>query len=339
MDATTEPTPAGRESSALRPNWTSIALYVILTFALSWGIWMGLRALGVPFTVRELIGMFGPAVAATLVRLIRREGFADAGLQLTARGRRGAGLMYLAAYLTPSILIATGIGLVLLLGYQHWAFNENLHALGRLITSLTRQGRSLPPGFNADQLAFTTILTQSILAFTLALPFNMIFTFGEEFGWRGYLLPRLAPLGGIPAAIITGIIWGLWHAPLIVQDGYNYPGHPWLGVVMMVVFTVALSMIFAWLRFRSGSVWPSTLAHAAFNAQVGFGAIFLSQADSLLRAPIGLLGLIPMIAFATWLAVTGRLKPEPDRVPEMPKDQQAPATSNTNDATISTTSE
>jgi uncharacterized protein len=108
---------------------------------------------------------------------------------------------------------------------------------------------------------------------------------------------------------------------------------------MMVVFTVALSMIFAWLRFRSGSVWPSTLAHAAFNAQVGFGAIFLSQADSLFKAPIGLLGLIPMIAFAILLAVTGRLKPESDRVPEMLKDLPAPATSDTNDATISSTSE
>jgi len=273
------------------------------------------------------------------VRLIRREGFADAGLQLTARGRRGAGLMYLAAYLAPPILIAVGIGLVLLVGYQHWAFNENLHALALLITALTRQGRSLPPGFNADQLALTTILTQSILAFTLALPFNMIFTFGEEFGWRGYLLPRLTPLGGIPAAIITGIIWGLWHAPIIVQDGYNYPGHPWLGVVMMVVFTVALSMIFAWLPFRSGSIWPSTLAHAAFNAQAGFGTIFLCQADSLLRAPIGLLGLIPMIAFAVWLVVTGRLKSEPDRIPEMPKDQQPPATENTTNATSSSTIE
>jgi len=46
----------------------------------------------------------------------------------------------------------------------------------------------------------------------------MIFTFGEEFGWRGYLLPRLAPLGGISAAIITGVIWGLWHTPVIVLE-------------------------------------------------------------------------------------------------------------------------
>ena len=342
MDAETtitETLSAERESMASRPNWTSIALYIALTFALSWGTWIGLRALGVSFTVRVLIGMFGPAAAATLVRLTRREGFADAGLRLTARGRRGAGLMYLAAYLVPPILIAAGIGLVLLVGYQHWAFSENLHALARLITTLTRQGRTLPPGFNADQLAVTTILTQSILAFTLALPFNMIFTFGEEFGWRGYLLPRLAPLGGISAAIITGIVWGLWHAPVIVQDGYNYPGHPWLGVAMMVVFTVALSMIFAWLRFRSGSVWPSTLAHAAFNAQAGFGAIFLSQADSLFRAPIGLLGLIPMIAFAIWLAITGRLKPEPDWTSETEKDQQTATTESTTDASTAASSE
>ncbi len=79
---------------------------------------------------------------------------------------------------------------------------------------------------------------------------------------------------------------------------------------MMVIFTVALSMIFAWLRFRSGSVWPSTLAHAAINAQAGFPIVFLSRADSLLGAPIGVIGLIPMIAFAIWLAFTGRLKPD-----------------------------
>ena len=145
----------------------------------------------------------------------------------------------------------------------------------------------------------------------------MIFTFGEEFGWRGYLLPRLAPLGGINAAIITGVIWGLWHAPIIVLDGYNYPGHPWVGIGVMVIFTVALGMVFAWLRFRSGSVWPAVIGHAAFNAQAGFATLLLSPADPLLRAPIGLIGLIPMVAFAIWLAATGRLRAEPDNIKEI----------------------
>ncbi|TMD77710.1 MAG: CPBP family intramembrane metalloprotease [Chloroflexi bacterium] len=188
-------------------------------------------------------------------------------------------------------------------------------ASARAITdALTRSGQKLPAGYSAQQLALSGVLISIALAFTLGIIFNMIFTFGEEFGWRGYLLPRLAPLGGIYAAIITGVIWGLWHAPLIVLDGYNYPGHPWFGLGMMVIFTVSLSMIFAWLRFRSGSIWPSTLAHAAINAQAGFGLLLLSRADSLLGVPLGIIGLIPMIALAIWLAATGRLKPEPDNV-------------------------
>jgi uncharacterized protein len=311
----TEITPAGTPvepgSIATTVKWASIVLFILLAFAISWSIWLILRAVGVSFTIRTSIGMFGPAIAAVLVRLIRREGFADAGLRLTGRGRRGAWRMYLAAYLVIPLLIAASIGFAWLSGVQHWAFSENLHALGRLLAS---QLKALPAGYTPDQLAVTTIVAQTALAFTLGIPFNMIFTFGEEFGWRGYLLPRLAPLGGISAAIITGVIWGLWHAPLIVLDGYNYPGHPWPGVAMMVVFTVALGMIFAWLRFRSGSVWPAVLAHAALNAQAGFAFVLLSRADPLLGAPVGIVALLPMIAFATWLAATGRLKAEPDNI-------------------------
>jgi membrane protease YdiL (CAAX protease family) len=306
------------QNSTSTVNWTAVILFIALTFAISWTIWIGLKALGVPFTLRVSIGMFGPALAALLLRLLRREGFADAGLRLVGRGRKGAGRMYLAAYLVPPILLAAGIGLALLTTVQHWALQENLQTSARLITeTLAKQGQALPPGgYSAEQLALFNILIQTALAFTLAIPLNMIFTFGEEFGWRGYLLPRLAPLGGISASIIVGIVWGLWHAPVIVLDGYNYPGHPWLGIGMMVIFTISLSMIFTWLRFRSGSVWPSTLAHAALNAQAGFAILLLSSADSLLRAPIGIIGLVPMIAFALWLAATGRLKPEPDTIPE-----------------------
>ena len=326
MDTEVTKTPSAKPSSPVSTvNWTGIALYTVLAFGISWAIWLGLRALGVPFTLRVSIGMFGPALAALLVRLLLREGFSDAGLRLVGRGRTGAVRMYLAAYLIPPILIAAGIGLALVTGIQHWAFAENLQASARaIIDTLARSGQRLPPGYNAQQLALLNVLISTVLAFTLGILFNMIFTFGEEFGWRGYLLPRLSPLGGIYAAIITGVIWGLWHAPVIVLDGYNYPGHPWLGLGMMVIFTISLSMIFAWLRFRSGSVWPSTLAHAAINAQAGFGLLLLSRVDSLLGVPLGIIGLIPMIALAIWLAATGRLKPEPDNV-AVPHDSIEPA--------------
>jgi membrane protease YdiL (CAAX protease family) len=307
---TPEPETVEPAQQTAHVNWINIAFYIVLAFGLSWGIWLPLRALGVPLIVYAAIGMFGPAVAATIVRLVRHEGFADAGLRLVGRGIKRGGWMYLAAYISIPVLLALGIGLALLTGVQHWAFAANLHQLGvTTVNALKAQGKALPTGMSGDQFALIDIAGQAALAFTLGIVFNMIFTFGEEFGWRGYLLQRLAPLGGIRAALITGVIWGLWHAPLIVLAGYNYPGHPWLGVGMLVVFTTSLSLIFAWLRFRSGSVWPTTLAHAAVNGQMGFAGIFLSHADPLIAAPIGIIGLLPMLAFGIWLAATGRLKP------------------------------
>jgi membrane protease YdiL (CAAX protease family) len=302
-------------------DWTNIAFFVVLAFGISWGIWLPLRAMGVPLTIYAAIGMFGPALAAVIVRLVRHEGFGDAGLRLVGRGVKGGGWMYLAAYVSIPLLLAAGIGLALLTGVQHWAFASNLHQLGvTTIDALKKLGQALPSGMSGDQFALISIIGQTALAFTLGIVINMLFTFGEEFGWRGYLLPRLAPLGGVWAAVITGIIWGLWHAPLIVLAGYNYPGHPWLGILMMVVFTTSLSLIFAWLRFRSGSVWPSTLAHAAINGQAGFASIFLSHADSLVAAPIGIIGLLPMLAFGIWLAATGRLKPVRGQLPQPVED-------------------
>jgi membrane protease YdiL (CAAX protease family) len=294
-----------------RVQWSGIALFLVLTFGLSWAIWLGLGALGVSFTIRTAIGMFGPAAAAVLVRgPLRHEGFADAGLRLVGRGQPRGRWLYVAAYLVPPLVIAAGIGLSLALGYQHWT--DPVVSMQRLLTdSLAQAHQQLPARVSLPQLARITLLAELGAAFTIGLAINMLFTFGEEFGWRGYLLPRLAPLGGAWASILTGIVWGLWHAPLIVQSGYNFPGHPWLGIGGMVLFTVALGIVFAWLRFRSGSVWPSTLAHAAINAQYGFALLVLAPArDSLLRPPVGLIGVLPLAVLAVALLVTGNVRAE-----------------------------
>jgi uncharacterized protein len=206
-------------------------------------------------------------------------------------------------------LLVAGIALSLLIGYQHWM--DPAVALQKIVAQqLAAAHQSLPAGVTLHQVAEITLVTQLVEAFTLGVAINMIFTFGEEFGWRGYLLPRLAPLGGTWAVVLTGIIWGLWHAPLIVLSGYNFPGHPWLGIGGMVLFTVALGVVFAWLRFRSGSVWPSTLAHAVLNAQYGIALLVLAPAgDSLLRPAVGVIGVAPIAVLALVLIVTGRLRP------------------------------
>jgi membrane protease YdiL (CAAX protease family) len=266
-------------------DWIGITCYIVLAFGISWAIWITLSALGVAFLTRTALGMFGPALACLLVRLIRREGFSDTRLRLVGRRAQRAGLLYLAGYVVPLVLIALGVGIALLVGVQQ----------GILPASV----RSVPVS-----VAIMGALTPGVLI-------TMVFTFGEELGWRGYLLPRLSALGGPAAATLVGIIWGLWHAPVIwIGYDYNDP-HSLVPVFMFVLVTVPLSIIFAWLRFRSGSIWPTTLAHAVGNQAASLALIaFVTPGNLYLGAPIGVIGILPFAAFAIWLMATGRVKPE-----------------------------
>lgn len=274
-------------------DWRGIVLFLLLAYGTSWALWIGLRSLGVPFILRAVLGMFGPALGAVLVRgpLFRR-GFVDSGARLNLG--QGGGRAYVAAFALPPVLLTLALFVAVASGMQHWAPGANPHVPVTLNPSLT-----------PSNVLFSVALLLVLLGFAPII--NALFAFGEEFGWRGYLLPGLVPLGGLRAALLVGVIWGIWHAPLIVLDGYNFPGHPWLGVIAMVVWTMPASVILSWLRFRSGSVWPPAIAHGALNAQAALVVLALSPADSLLAAPVGLLGAVPFAAFATWLALTGRL--------------------------------
>lgn len=82
--------------------------------------------------------------------------------------------------------------------------------------TLIRTSMANAPGTaNIDPLV--VILIQSAIAVLLVPFFNVIFALGEEIGWRGFLLPRLEPLGQWKAILVSGIIWGIWHAPVIAQ--------------------------------------------------------------------------------------------------------------------------
>lgn len=281
-----------------------IAIFMALTFGLSWGLELGAYALPLPLHVRFAIAaplaMFMPALAAFLVRgPIAHLGFADAGLAVNWRAARR---VYVAAYLCVPVLIAVTITSALLSGLQHVVFPPAITVLG--------ERHEIPPG----QFA---LLTAAVLS--VALPVNMIFTFGEEFGWRGFLFVKLEPFGRVRAALGVGAIWGLWHAPLIALYAYNYPGHPIAGIFFMVLFTVAFGVVLAALRFASGSIWPGVLAHAALNSQAAICLVVLTPADSLVRAPIGALGLVPFGALAIWILATHRLSPRPSARSGVPK--------------------
>jgi membrane protease YdiL (CAAX protease family) len=92
---------------------------------------------------------------------------------------------------------------------------------------------------------------------------------GEELGWRGFLVPTLArSMSFGRVAVVSGAIWATWHMPLIIFADYNGGTPVWYSVLCFFVMVVALSVPMAWLRLRSGSVWPAAILHASHNLWV-----------------------------------------------------------------------
>lgn len=284
-------------------DWKGVGWYLLVAFVISWSLFILLKPVGVPFVVRAALGMYGPALAALLVRLLRHEGFGDAGLRLRGKkhkGDRHTWLFYVAAYLLPMIVLAIGFGLAILLHLQQWAMIERVSQL--LKPALTANSALQPA-----TLGWLIILS----ALTVNLPITMIATFGEEFGWRGYLLPRLMPLGNARAALLIGIIWGFWHAPLIVLDGFEFGGlYPALGVFFFLLSTIPYSFLLTWLRVRTGSIWPAVLSHAAINAFAsGIVGYAMTIGNPYIGAPLGVVGLVPWLLFIGWLLFSNQLRP------------------------------
>jgi membrane protease YdiL (CAAX protease family) len=279
----------------------SLAWFLGITFLFSWILFL------TPLLFREMepitkqlatqglwaFAMWGPGIAAIFTTmLVMKQPFKS--LRLNTLGVKR---FYLWAWLLPIGLSVLGGLLTLLFGIAK--LDLNFTTIREAMASAAG-GNSIP--------AELIIVIQALFAFTLAPFINLIFALGEELGWRGFLLPRLLPLGQWKAILISGIIWGVWHAPVIAQ-GHNYPGYPILGIFMMIVFCVLLGIIFSWLYLNTHSPWVAALAHGSVNAVAGLPVLFFQPGFNMalggtLAAPTAWIG---MGLFISWLILTRRL--------------------------------
>jgi membrane protease YdiL (CAAX protease family) len=90
---------------------------------------------------------------------------------------------------------------------------------------------------------------------------------GEEIGWRGLFVPELFKVTTFAkTALISGVVWTLWHFPLLFFADYNLPGAPrWYAGIMFAILVIGISFAFAWLRLKSGSLWTAAMLHAMHN--------------------------------------------------------------------------
>ena len=236
---------AAQTSDRVPVNWREVLLFGLLAYGLAWawsGFWL-LPYLGnlltQPTTPTDLVDRLGavavlptmlaPLMAALIMRLfVSKEGLKG------SLGLLRSWEYYLAALVGPAVFATAVVSIVQALGFGEFSWS------------------------GASWFVYLMLMVS-------ALPVTL-FTFGEEYGWRGYLLPRLLPLGEIRATLLVGLIWGVWHLPLLLA-GLNYPGvNVWLALLVFLFVTVALSFAYTWFYVASsGSVLIAAVLHSSFN--------------------------------------------------------------------------
>ena len=296
-----------------RVPWLSVLVFIVIAFGLAWLIdlplWLSGKGLATPGAIFLIVlMMYTPGAAALIVAFfVQRprprplpEYLGLWPLRPAARvvWLTVAGLLGSIAVVIVSVFLSAALGLVPLDLVHFSGFEQTLQAAAH--------GVAIP-------LPVGLLVLISVIQIPLVSPFNAVATIGEELGWRGWLLPSLRPLGTWPALVITGVVWGLWHSPIILL-GYNFDQPNAFGLVMMVGGCLVLGILVGWLRLRSGSIWPSVFAHAGFNGAAGFLSLVIAAGAKPDLVLVGALGLVPWIVMAVIilvLVVTGQFRRQP----------------------------
>ena len=262
---------------------TPIRLFLLIAFAFTWTcfgvlhLMGGLTGAGQAVAPLMILAMFGPALAA----FICAQKY-DAGRRAEALGLMVPDWSRLAfwlpfAWLLPVLMAAASAALTL------YVLNAPpVDPAARFAEAVRAAGQNLPaPPEAVFRLQLMIGVPAGILINTAIL------TFSEELGWRGWLQPRLSHLGFWKMSLAVGLIWGVWHAPVILM-GYNYPGLGWGGVAAMIALCVLFTPYLALLRERGAGAWGPGALHGSLNAVTGVSFLWLPSLD---WPHMGLLGL------------------------------------------------
>jgi hypothetical protein len=249
MEAGAHQSNLSRPSAALaseRVDWHHVIGFVVLAYGIAWAVWapaMGdaWHAITTGTTPSSyaapgfaVVGMFAPAIAALIMRLwVSKE-----GLRGSLGPIRGRLRWYAVAILGPALFVTTVVALGTITGISEFTLGVDKPFLYVWLTLLV-----------------------------VNTPVTAVLTLGEEYGWRGYLLPKLLPLGEIKASSIIALIWAPWHLPLLMV-GLNYVDkNPLAVIAFMLAFTLGLSLALTRLFVAAGgSILVVTFAHASLNA-------------------------------------------------------------------------
>lgn len=299
----------------------AIVAYIVLACGLAWlavlPLWLG-DGLREPYALPLMAGlMYMPALAVVIVLALFRpipkgQRLRFLGLWPLRPVKRVVG-MAVVGLLAPPLLVLASTAIAVLCGWLKVDL-VGFSGFAHLLAAKVPAGTPLPP-------TAVLIVAQAASIPVAGATVNAVAAFGEELGWRGFLVPALRRWGTGPALLVSGAIWGLWHTPIILL-GYNFDRTDLTGVLLMTGGCIMLGVLFGWLRLRSGSMWPAVFAHGAFNASAGMYLWFFAvgtKPDPALVLPLGVAGWIAGAAVIVVLVVTGQFRPQPALAADRPR--------------------
>lgn len=286
-----------------------ICIYIGTTFILTWiyclaviyPMMSGEALSEVPAVMTQfLVGaaMFFPTVGVLITRLVTKEGFKNTWIRPNIKGNVKT---YLLAYFGPGILTIFGTALYFIIFSGN--FDPDCGYMKLTLEAVGTPVDALPMPLSA------LLLIQGIQALVLGPIMNFVTCFGEEWGWRGYLLPKMSEkFSTIPTLLIIGVIWGLWHAPLTIVGhnyGVGYVGFPFIGIMAMCLFCIVMGVFLSYVTLKTKSCISAVLGHGAINGFAAIGMYFTKDGGNPFvgPAPIGIVGMIPFMIVAVLMVL------------------------------------
>lgn len=224
--------------------------------------------------------MFAPSVACIITRFITKEGWNNTYLGIPSK--KGTIKYYAFAFLCKPLESTLFLIAARFIFFGDMSFSEVINTVQPVRT-------------------ISGVLMQFAVSIVFFFP-----AFGEEWGWRGYMMPKLLHMMPKPAAIVFGgVLWGLWHAPLTVighNFGVDYPGFPFVGIALMCAFCIVVNAALTFITERTRSVYAAAFFHMINNNLSPFimsSMVFSEKANNVISDKTA-----SLTAFALYLGIS-----------------------------------
>jgi membrane protease YdiL (CAAX protease family) len=225
-------------------RWSNnkIALFLVITLVLViWPYYEILRS-GTIQGIAVIALMWAPGVAAIVTQLVTTRSIAGLGWRL------GKPRYLLVSFLIPPVICIVVYGLLWGVGIIPFTGTE--------LTATVEQATGL-----RVSLPLAILMTVVVI-----FPLSLFAALGEEIGWRGLLMPELDKRYRFTiAAILTGVVWVVYHYPVLFFADYHSDAPIWFAATMFTISVMSVSFVLGWLRLKSGSLWTAAIIHASHN--------------------------------------------------------------------------